>query len=106
VATFKCLVNGTIDDATRRRVHDALAGLTEARFGIPAASVSVSFTEIPTGHWFTAGEPSAASMVLGTVPAGTSQEVREDMMADICAAFSEITGAEHYRIMVVAADEH
>lgn len=106
MATFKCLVNGTIDDATRHRVREALAGLTEARFGTPAASVAVSFTEIPQGNWYTAGEPSAASMVLGTVPKGTSQEVREDVMAAICAAFSEITGADHDRVMVVAADEH
>ncbi len=106
MATFKCLVNGTIDDATRHRVREALAGLTEARFGTPAASVAVSFTEIPPGNWYTAGEPSAASMVLGTVPPGTSQEVREEVMAAICAAFSTITGADHDRVMIVAADEH
>ena len=105
VAIFKCLVNGTIDQPTRDRVGAALAELTHGRFGTPAASVSVEFTEIAAGRWFTAGEPSEASMVLGTVPAGTSQAEREAFMAEICRAFSDLTGADHDKIMIVAADE-
>jgi len=105
VAIFKCLVNGAIDQPTRDRVGAALAELTRNRFGTPTAEVSVEFTEIPSGRWYTAGEPSEASMVLGTVPTGTSQAERELFMAEICRAFSDLTGADHDKIMIVAADE-
>lgn len=69
--TYKCLVNGTIAEQTRRRVVDGLARINAEHFGIPAAELSVEFTEVARGLWFTAGEPSRASMVLGSVPPGT-----------------------------------
>jgi len=43
-------------------------------------------------------------MVLGSVPAGTTQEVRTGLMDEIACAFSEITGSDLMDVMVVAAD--
>ncbi len=97
-------MHGTIDDEARSRVTDGLTAIESSRFGVAAADVSVSFVEVAEGTWFTGGQPSKASMVQGTVPAGTSQEVRAAHMADVCQAFSRATGTSYDDVMVVAAD--
>ena len=70
----------------------------------PARTLAVEFTEVDPGLWFTAGEPSQASMVLGSVPAGTSQPARIALMDAVARMFSEVTGAPYHDVMVVAAD--
>lgn len=99
---YKCLVNGTIGDGARRAVVDGLRRLTAERFG--DGEVAVEFIEIPEGRWFTAGEPSRASMVLGTVPAGTPQDVRVAVMDSIARLFADATGVDYHDVMVSAPD--
>lgn len=99
---YKCLVNGVIGDDARQRVVDGLGRLSAERFG--TSDVAVEFVEIPAGRWYTAGEPSKASMVLGTVPAGTPQAVRVEVMDAIARLFSEATDTDYHDVMVVAAD--
>jgi hypothetical protein len=43
-------------------------------------------------------------MVLGSVPEGTSQSVRVQVMEEVCRMFSDVTGAPYHDVMVVAAD--
>jgi phenylpyruvate tautomerase PptA (4-oxalocrotonate tautomerase family) len=104
VAIYKCLVNGEIDERARQAVIAGLAEVEASPFGTPADDLRVSFTEIEAGLWFTAGKPSKASMVLGTVPEGTSQAVRAEIMEEVARRFSEATGADLDHVMVVAAD--
>ena len=101
---FKCLVNGAIDAPTRDRVAQGVRAIYGRHFGLPPAQLQVDFIEVAAGMWFTAGRPSQASMVLGSVPAGTSQQTRVDLMAAVCEMFSEATGAPYNDVMVVAAD--
>jgi phenylpyruvate tautomerase PptA (4-oxalocrotonate tautomerase family) len=68
MAIYKCLVNGSIDDADRTRVAKELERVTTAHFGKDLDGVRVEFVEVEPGSWFTGGNPSAASMVLGSVP--------------------------------------
>jgi len=102
--TYKCLVNGSISEQARAKVVDGLARINAERFGLSPADLTVEFTEVAPGFWFTGGEPSRASMVLGTVPAGTAQETRVALMDAVCRMFSEATGAPYDDVMVVAAD--
>ncbi|MDH3683560.1 MAG: hypothetical protein OEV40_26880 [Acidimicrobiia bacterium] len=102
--TFKCLLNGAIDDAARNRVVDGLARIHGEHFGVDPGEVTVEFTEVATGRWYTGGELSSASMVLGTVPAGTPQDVRERVMDEIARCFSAVTDTDYHDVMVVAAD--
>lgn len=102
--TYKCLVNGSIAVPVREQVVRGLQSIYFRRFGLNADQISVDFTEVQPGQWFTAGKPSQASMVLGNVPAGTSQEQRVELMAEVCRMFSEVTGAPYNDVMVVAAD--
>lgn len=104
--TYKCLVNGSIAQPVRERVVQGLQRINAERFGIPADRLKVEFTEVEKGMWFTGGKPSQASMVLGSVPAGTSQAQRVELMAEVCRMFSDATGAPYDDVMVVAADPH
>jgi phenylpyruvate tautomerase PptA (4-oxalocrotonate tautomerase family) len=101
---YKCLVNGAIDAATRESVVAGLERIYAARFNVSATQMRVDFTEVTPGLWFTGGQPSRASMVLGSVPAGTSQAVRVQVMEEVCRMFSDVTGAPYHDVMVVAAD--
>jgi phenylpyruvate tautomerase PptA (4-oxalocrotonate tautomerase family) len=101
---FKCLVNGSIDSATRERVRLGLERIYAERFALSANNLRVEFTEVKPGLWFTGGRPSQASMVLGSVPPGTAQAVRVELMESVCRMFSDETGAPYHDVMVVAAD--
>lgn len=99
---YKCLVNGAISASARATVVDGLRRLEGERFG--ASDVTVDFIEIPEGRWFTAGRPSKASMVLGTVPAGTPQDVRVEFMDAVARLFATATGTDYHDVMVSAPD--
>ena len=102
---YKCLVNGAIDEPTRASVKGGIADVEARYFADRADDLRVSFVEVESGRWFTAGEVSSASMVLGTVPPGTSQAVRAEVMDAIATTFCAATGADFHEVMVVAADE-
>ena len=104
VAIYKCLVNGGIDGPTRDAVTAGIVEVESQHFGTAADDVRVSFIEVGAGRWYTAGELSDASMVLGTVPPGTTQAVRSEVMSAIAHNFCAATGADFDHVMVVAAD--
>lgn len=78
--------------------------MTIDRFGSASGPVEVEFTDVEAGRWFTAAMPSSTTMVLGSVPPGTPQDVREDHMDAIATFVSRTTGEPLDHIMVVAAD--
>ena len=104
MSIYKCLVNGSIDAPTRFRVAEELERLTKAHIDVVDQAIDVEFVEVAEGAWFTGGVPSTASMVLGSVPVGTTQEARTGLMDEIASAFSEITGSDLMDVMVVAAN--
>jgi hypothetical protein len=76
-----------------------LRRINAQRFGISADQLTVEFTEVEKGMGFTGGKPSQASMVLGSVPLGTSQTQRVDLMAHRCVeAVARIAGVPTVRI--------
>ena len=101
---FKCLVNGTISRSARDTVISGLAEIYREHFGLHSEDLQVEFTEVVPGMWFTGGKPSSASMVLGSVPADTTQRARVQVMDEIARMFSKATGATYHDVMVVAAD--
>jgi phenylpyruvate tautomerase PptA (4-oxalocrotonate tautomerase family) len=101
---FKCLVNGTIGPDVRARVVSELHRIYAQRFELPEDALRVEFIEVAPGLWFTAGRPSDASMLLGSVPPGTTQAQRVALMDELARMFSAETGAVYEHVMVVAAD--
>ncbi len=100
---FKCLVNGRLAVPMRVAVEQAIGQVYALH--LPGVCLSsVEFIEVERGMWFTAGQVSQASMLLGSVPVGTAQSTRVALMDDLAHRFSDITGAPYHDVMVVAAD--
>ena len=104
MATYKCLLSHPLGDGDRQRLVEGLAAITIDRFGSAGGPVEVEFTEVEAGRWFTAAEPSSATMVLGSVPPGTSQEDREAHMDTVASFVAHTMDEPLDHIMVVAAD--
>jgi hypothetical protein len=90
------------------RLHEGLAAglgaIHACLFDVPAARVGVDFTVMPRGRFFTAGKPSASSIIAGTVPAGTPDERRHRLLAEITRFWCEVTGCSAHEVVVTAAD--
>lgn len=103
ILPFKCLVNGAIDATQRVAVQQSVIEIFAHH--LPQVRLSaIEFVEVERGLWFTAGKPSQATMLLGSVPRGTDQAVRVALMDALAHRFSDITGAPYHDVMVVAAD--
>ena len=73
-------------------------------FELPAGEIGADFTVMPRGRFFTAGKPSTSSIIAGTVPAGTPNELRHRLLAEITALWCETTGCTPHQVVVTAAD--
>ncbi|MFI5613295.1 4-oxalocrotonate tautomerase family protein [Amycolatopsis sp. NPDC051903] len=71
--------------AAATRIHSEVTGA-------PAAYVHCSFTEVPKGSIFVAGEPVDGARMVGLIRDGRSAEVRAKLIHGIADAWSEITG--------------
>jgi phenylpyruvate tautomerase PptA (4-oxalocrotonate tautomerase family) len=102
---FRVIVpEGVVPEALRPELAAELARSYAALFGTPAAELGVDFTEVPRGRFFTAGKPSRTSIIAGTVPAGTKDELRHRLLAEITALWCETTGCTPHEVVVTAAD--
>lgn len=100
---FKCLVNGRIATPMRAEVERAITQVYAEH--LPQVQLAaLEFIEVARGMWYTAGQVSQASMLLGSVPQGTPQATRVVLMDALAQRFSLITGAPYHDVMVVAAD--
>ena len=98
------LHEGVVDDTLRPPLANGIQRIYAAIFGGAADAVEVTFTEIPAGHMFTAGEPSRSSLVSGGVPAGTSKADRTRLLTDITSLWCEVTGCSPNELVVSAGD--
>ena len=95
---------GVIPEALYPELAAGLGRVYAGLFEVPAAEIGVDFTELPRGRFFTAGEPSTSSIIAGTVPAGTPNEGRHRLLAEITALWCEGTGCTPHQVVVTAAD--
>ena len=103
--SFNCTMQeGQIGEETRGRLADALQQITHEVLGESPDDVPVTFSDIPQGFAFRAGEPSTTSLVRGSIVGGVTQEVREDFMRRICDRWMEISGCTVDELVVSARD--
>jgi phenylpyruvate tautomerase PptA (4-oxalocrotonate tautomerase family) len=101
---YQCLSSTPIDTAARGAIVDGLTGIEAAQFGTKSDALRVDFVEVKEGQWFTAAESSKATVLSGTVPDGTSQEVRAVVMDEIGRMAAVALDKDFNDIMVVASD--
>jgi phenylpyruvate tautomerase PptA (4-oxalocrotonate tautomerase family) len=98
------LPEGVVPGALRGDLAAGLSRLYARLLAVPAGEIGVDFTELPRGRFFTAGKPSTSSIIAGTVPAGTPNELRHRLLAEITALWCESTGCTPHEVVVTAAD--
>jgi len=95
---------GQIGEDTRAELAAGLRQISQEALGESADDVPVTFTDIPTGFAFRAGEPSTTSLVRGSIVGGVTQELREDVMRRICDMWMNISGCTVDELVVSARD--
>jgi hypothetical protein len=95
---------GVVDEALRPELATGLGRIYSSLFAAPAGELGVDFTELPRGRFFTAGKLSTSSIIAGSVPAGTTDERRHRLLAEITALWCEITGCTPHEVVVIVAD--
>ena len=98
------LHEGVVPEPLRPDLAAGLGGAYARLFAVPAAEIGVDFTVLPRGRFFTAGRLSQSSIIAGTVPAGTPDEKRHRLLAEITALWCETTGCTPHEVVVTAAD--
>ena len=86
---------GVVDEALRPELATGLGRIYSSLFAAPAGELGVDFT---------AGKLSTSSIIAGTVPAGTTDERRHRLLAEITALWCETTGCTPHEVVVTAAD--
>ncbi len=98
------LHEGVVPEALRPQLATEIGRIYASLFETPAAEMGVDFTELPRGRFFTAAKLSTSSIIAGTVPAGTPNEQRHRLLAEITALWCETTGCTPHEVVVTAAD--
>ena len=105
--SFNCIVQeGVIPSRLRPELQAALARISTSLLGGSPEDVAVEFTEVPRGFGFRGGELSTTSLVRGSIPPGCRQEVRVDLMQQICDTWCATTGCATDELIVSARDRN
>ena len=103
--SFNCIVQEeVISTRLRPELKAALARISTSLLGGSPEEVEAEFTVIPRGFGFRGGEISTTSMVRGLIPPKCVQEVRVDLMQQICDMWCETTGCGTDELIVSARD--
>lgn len=85
-----CVVQeGQISPETETRLRTSLDGFARAIFGSPA---QFTWTVVPKGSGFTAGEPSTSSVVAMRADAPLDQSRRVALLRELCQLWMRETG--------------
>lgn len=102
---FQLILHESVVDKTLHpRLAREIRRIYADHFGGAEDEVTVDVIEIPTGRFFTAGQPSRSSLIGGIVPKGTSSAARTRLMSEITAIWCEITGCTPNEVVVSVSD--
>lgn len=89
----------------KSQVAKAITDAHVAMAGGPREFVHVFFTELPRGAAYTAGRPDTkASMITGTIRAGRTVEVKQQLIKTIAESWSQIAGQPLAHLVVAIAE--
>jgi len=102
---YECFAQaGSITDEMRAEIAGEITRLHAEATGAPRSFVNVLFFDVPHGRMFTAGEPSAHSIIDGTIRAGRTLEVRQQLLADLSEMWTRVTGQPEQELIVGLTD--
>jgi phenylpyruvate tautomerase PptA (4-oxalocrotonate tautomerase family) len=98
---YQCIAQeGSLTDESRAEIAGEITRLHSEATGAPRSFVNVLFVDVPRGRMFTAGEPSATSIIAGTIRAGRTLEVRQQLLADLSEMWIRVTGQPERELIV------
>jgi phenylpyruvate tautomerase PptA (4-oxalocrotonate tautomerase family) len=98
---YQCFVQeGSITEAIRAEVASEITRLHVEATGAPRSFVNVLFFDVPRGHMFTAAAPSPTSIIGGTIRAGRTLEVRQQLLRDLSEMWTRVTGQPEQELIV------
>ena len=83
---------GTLIDEQRQEIATAVVRAHCSSTGAPELFVNVVFQDLPPGRVYSAGKPSQMSLIVGTIRAGRTIEVKQQIMRDLSDSWVRITG--------------
>jgi phenylpyruvate tautomerase PptA (4-oxalocrotonate tautomerase family) len=102
---YRCFAQeGSMTDDVRAEIADEITRLHVEATGAPRAFVNVQFFDVPRGHMFTAGKPSATSIIDGTIRSGRTLEVRQQLLADLSQMWTRVTGQSEQELIVALTE--
>ena len=91
---------GTLSDDQRREIAQGITEIHTTHTGAPRQFVNVVFQDAPSGRMFTAGEPSAQSVIGGTIREGRPIEMRQAMLRDYSDLWVRVTGQSEAEVLI------
>jgi phenylpyruvate tautomerase PptA (4-oxalocrotonate tautomerase family) len=79
---------------------EAITTVHSAVIGVPRTFVNVVFTEYEPTAFYTAGRPNAVWMINGTLREGHDSGVRGELLAQLSASWSSVTGHQSHQILM------
>ena len=95
---------GTLIDEQRQEIANAVVRAHCSNTGAPELFVNVVFRDLPPGRVYSAGKPSQMSLIVGTIRAGRTIEVKQQIVRDLSDSWARITGLPVTDI-ILAIDE-
>ncbi len=86
------VVAGSAGARRKAEVAAAVTSVHTTVTGAPAEYVAVSFTEVPPGSVFAAGQEVSHGRLLAVVRSGRTPEVKRRLITGLADAWSEVTG--------------
>ena len=91
---------GSLTDDMKSRVAAAITDAHVEATGAPRVFVHVFFNDLPPGVAYSAGEiDNKISGITGAIRAGRALAVKQKLIKQICASWSEITGQPLKRLV-------
>ncbi len=105
MSQYSCIIQeGQVADRKTDVLEAGLAQLGQRFFGDDPAEVEIRWTRQPPGWAWTAGEPSASSIVVRSVPVGFDNAEREVFLRAVCDLWVETTGCSINEVVATAFD--
>lgn len=102
---YECATTaGTLSDEQRRTLAAEITRIHCEATGAPFEFVHVVFPELPAGRSFTAGKPSAPTLIRGQMRAGRSDETRHSIMNQLNDLYRRTTDADPMSVVIAVVD--
>jgi phenylpyruvate tautomerase PptA (4-oxalocrotonate tautomerase family) len=91
---------GLLDDGMRVGIAEEITRLHTEATGAPAAFVNVLILQREPGMYFTAGQPSSNSIIVGQIRQGRDLSVRQALLSSLSQMWTRFTGQRSAQLII------